>query len=120
MSFQLSAQDMADIGEIVRKIHYDLKFINMDYIYRRIEKLISEPTFKIYLASIKNDGEISEENEYVISDFEDNFVRILMCSVFIQHDLGDEQQDILDDFNKWLLEYSSRDSEKDGDFTKED
>ena len=120
MSSILLEQDKAILRVIVQKTHSDLKFINMEYIYSEIEKLISTPDFKIYLAHIQDDEEVSEDDEYIASDFEFELLDILLCSLNIQQDLGDEKQDILEAVKEWLLEYSSRDSEKDGDNTKDD
>ena len=100
----LSEQDKATLREIVKVNFLSLASINMDYIFSQIEDLLPKSALLITYAKNEDDDEFYEAHEDEIDHLKNEFWSILMCGLYLQHDLSDDYEAVLEKVLKWLKE----------------
>jgi hypothetical protein len=94
----LTTQEKECVQYILSLTFPDLKFLNLEFIYSQVEELIYSEQFPQYIQALKLKS-TSEEKD----DFEDCLLQTFMCHLFIQKDLSEHTQCILEEIREWLL-----------------
>lgn len=114
-----SEEDKKSIQEIIGIVHVDIKYINLEYVYSELERQFQIPLFSKYISYLdnnkKDENDTEDEEEYdreendrkyemykEVENCEYELLNIFMCGLFIEKDLSEVQEEILEKIKEWL------------------
>ncbi len=111
-----SEQDKEAIQKIVKIIHYDLRFVNMDYVYSEVEQLVQNPDFATFIIKYRtcmdDNNDNDDDNDDDDIDYNDNndieakVLEIFTLSMFVEKDLSDTYDEVLYAVKKWFKKWN--------------